>query len=275
MLASDKMVDAFLLKLILSFLVGGIWVAFATVLAEKFGTKLGGVIAGLPSTILLGLFFIGWTQTPSIAAQSAGIVPLAMGIYCLFIVAYILLYKLSFYLAISASTAIWLILTLSFVLLNLTSLVHSLTIFAVLLVFSYYILEKKLCIKSENKIYVRYTLPKLLFRGIISGTIVAFAAIMAKIGGPLLGGIFASFPAVSLSTMAITHFAYGKSLKESYSPAFMKVHMVSGAINVSIYAVAVRYSYEYFGLVYGTLISFGISLVSAYFVYLFVNKKMN
>ncbi len=269
------MADVFLLKLVLSFFVGGIWVTFATVLAEKFGTKLGGVIAGLPSTILLGLFFIGWTQTPVIAAQSAEIVPLVMGVYCLFIVVYILLYKLSFYLAISVSTMLWLILTLSVVLLNLNSLLYSVIIFAALLVGSYCILEKKLCIKSESKAYARCALSTLLFRGILSGTIIAFAVIMAKIGGPLLGGAFASFPAISLSTMVITHFAYGKSPKESYSPAFMKVHMVSGAVNVSIYSIAVRYSYAYFGLFYGTLISFATSLASAYFVYIFVNKKMN
>ena len=40
--------DIFFLKLALSFIVGGAWIALTTVLAEKFGTKLGGIFAGLP-----------------------------------------------------------------------------------------------------------------------------------------------------------------------------------------------------------------------------------
>ncbi|MFC1955801.1 DUF3147 family protein [Chloroflexota bacterium] len=34
--------------MVLSFIVGGTWIALVTVLAEKFGTKLGGIIAGFP-----------------------------------------------------------------------------------------------------------------------------------------------------------------------------------------------------------------------------------
>ena len=39
--------EPFTLKLILSFIVGAIWVTGATILAEKYGTKLGGVIVGI------------------------------------------------------------------------------------------------------------------------------------------------------------------------------------------------------------------------------------
>ena len=50
--------DIFFLKFALSIIIGGAWIALATVLAEKFGTKLGGVIAGLPSMTAAALFFI-------------------------------------------------------------------------------------------------------------------------------------------------------------------------------------------------------------------------
>ncbi|MCP4683701.1 MAG: DUF3147 family protein [Desulfobacterales bacterium] len=36
----------------LSFVVGGLWVAGTTFIAEYFGTKIGGIIGGLPSTIV-------------------------------------------------------------------------------------------------------------------------------------------------------------------------------------------------------------------------------
>ncbi len=45
--------NIFILKLVLSFIVGSLWITMGTVLAEKYGTKIGGLIAGLPSTILI------------------------------------------------------------------------------------------------------------------------------------------------------------------------------------------------------------------------------
>ncbi|MBN1224817.1 MAG: DUF3147 family protein, partial [Candidatus Aminicenantes bacterium] len=54
------MTKIFLIKLVLSFFVGGAWVAAATLIADKYGTKIGGIIIGLPSTLLVSLFFIGW-----------------------------------------------------------------------------------------------------------------------------------------------------------------------------------------------------------------------
>ena len=87
----NNMIDIFILKLILSFIVGSIWITLATIIAEKFGTKLGGVIAGLPSTVVIALFFIGWTQTPLIASQSTSMVPIVMGIGALFVMIYMIL----------------------------------------------------------------------------------------------------------------------------------------------------------------------------------------
>ncbi|MDI9559183.1 MAG: DUF3147 family protein, partial [Pseudomonadota bacterium] len=53
--------NIFVLKLILSFIVGSLWITMVTILAEKYGTRIGGLMAGLPSTILISLFFIAWT----------------------------------------------------------------------------------------------------------------------------------------------------------------------------------------------------------------------
>lgn len=264
------MIDTFLIKLILCFFVGSIWITLATIIAERFGTKLGGVIAGLPSTILIALFFIGWTQTPLIAYQATSIVPIIMGIDALFIVIYVLLSRYNFYLSILTSLITWFVLSLGLVFLKFSSFKLSIIGFIFLLALSFYILEKRSRILSESKKRIQYTFSHLLFRGLLSGTIITLAVVMAKIGGPLLGGTFASFPAVMLSTMIITYFAHGKT----FSSAVMKVLMVSGTVNVVIYAIAVRYFYLYLGLISGTLISFLISLMCGYLIYLFVNKKM-
>ena len=64
--------DPFVLKLVLTAFVGGSWVVLSTIIAERAGTKLGGVIAGLPSSSLIAFLFIGWTQSPQAAAQADG-----------------------------------------------------------------------------------------------------------------------------------------------------------------------------------------------------------
>ena len=264
------MTDIFLFKLILTFITGSVWVTLVTIIAEKSGTKLGGVVAGIPSTILIALFFIGWTQNPAFASECTTIIPIVMGFNSVFIVIYVLLARINFYLSITVSMLFWFTVSLGFVLLRFNNFTYSLIGSAILLIFSYYMLEKKLNIKSEGRKSVQYTFPQLLLRGIISGGITTFAVIMAKIGGPLLGGVFSIFPAVMLSTIIITYFAHGKS----FSFAVVKVLTISGVVNVVIYAIAVRYFYLYAGLVYGTLISFMISLTSGYLVYIFVKRRM-
>ena len=263
--------NIFLLKLILSFVIGGTWITIATILAEKFGTKIGGAIAGIPSTMVVALLFIGLTQSPIVASQSTTIIPIIIGIDSLFVLVYILLCRFNFYLSVLSSIILWFVLSFGLVLIKFNSLIYSLLSFAVLSAFSYLIIEKKLNIKSESRKKIKYSFSMLLFRAIFSGAIVLFSVLMAKISGPALGGIFAVFPAMMLSTIVITHFAHGKN----FSLAVMKSLMASGSVNPVVYAISIRYSYIYFGLMYGTLISFFISLISSYIVYIFVNKKMS
>lgn len=52
------MTDLFAVKLFLSFVVGAGWTVLGTVIGEKTGTRVGGPIAGLPSAIVMALFFI-------------------------------------------------------------------------------------------------------------------------------------------------------------------------------------------------------------------------
>ncbi len=263
--------DIFFLKLGLSFVVGGVWIALATVLAEKFGTKLGGIIAGLPSMTAVALFFIAWTQTPLIASRATTIMPIAMGVNALFVLVYSLLARYGFWLSLAAALALWFGLSSGLVLLEFDNLVLSLVGFITLLSFSFFILEKKSGIVSEGKKDVHYTSRQLIFRGIFSGTIVAFAVLMGKVGGPLWGGVFSIFPAVYISIIFITHLAHGKS----FSLATVKVVMLSGLINVGVYVVTARYSYLHLGLLWGTLLPYLASLCSTSLLYYYVIKKIS
>ena len=262
--------QTFLLKIFLSFIIGGIWITFATIIAERFGSKLGGVLAGIPSTVIISLFFIGWTQSPIIASKATTVVPIIMGIDALFVVVYALLRNRNIYIALGGALLFWGCSSFILALVKFNSFLISLIGFTVFVTLSYFILEKWNSFPSESKKYTKYTMPVLLIRGILSGSIIAFAVIMAKVAGPLLGGMFSAFPAVMLSTMIITYFSHGTN----FSIAVLKIITVSGPVNVLAYAVAVRYLYGSVGLLWGTLISFVISLISSFLVYQFVKRKM-
>ncbi|MEE8420088.1 MAG: DUF3147 family protein [Dehalococcoidales bacterium] len=262
--------DVFFLKLVLSFIIGGAWITLATVLAEKFGTRLGGVIAGLPSTTAVALFFIAWTQTPLIVSEATTIIPLAMGANALFVLAYSLLVRYSFWLSLAAALGLWFALSFGLVLLKFDNFPLSLAGFVVLLAFVYFILEKKSGITSEGKKDMRYTGRQLIFRAIFSGIMIAFAVLMGKVSGPLWGGIFSIFPAVYISIIFITHLAHGKS----FSLAILKVVMLSGQVNVIIYVIAARYTYLHLGLFWGTFFPYLASLASTCLLYYYVTKKV-
>ena len=258
----------FLFQLVISFFVGSLWITGATLLAERFGSKIGGVIAGMPSSIVIALFFIGWTQTPLAASQATVVVPLIMGIDGLFILAYAVIVRQSFLLALLAALVVWVCLSFALILVHFHDFGLSLIGFLLLLLFSYVVMEYGLRITSLAGRKASLSVSNILIRGLISGVIITLAVAFAKLGGPLVGGVFASFPAVFLSTMILTYFAQGPE----FSVSVMKTLLISGTINTTVYASAVRFLYPPLGLLGGTISSFLLSLVSIFLVFLLVKK---
>ena len=75
----------------------------------------------------------------------------------------------------------------------------------------------------------------------------------------------------SISTIIITHRTGGME----FSRAVAKALMVSGLINVVLYAIAVRYLYVWMGLVYGTAIALLFSCITGYLTYLFIRGRLS
>ncbi len=261
--------DPFVLKVLLSFIVGGLWTIVATVLADKYGTKIGGFIAGLPSTILLGLFFIAWTQNPRAAVEATTMVPIVGGIGYLFLAVYAYLVRKSLYRALIFSFLLWFMLVFWLVRGHFSNYPVSLFSYCLALVLSW-LLEYPLQIKSLPGQKIKYTPKIILLRSLLSGSIIALAVWLAKIGGPLLGGAFATFPAMFTSMLLITYFAQGPV----FSAALTKSLMLS-SITVIIYSMGVRFTYLPLGIIWGTSISMLISFISGLFIYRFAIKKLS
>jgi hypothetical protein len=262
--------NIFILKLILSFLISGVWVTLATQFAEKYGTKIGGIITGLPSTALLSLFFIGWTQTPSVSVEATTIIPIIGAVNALFLLVYISLVRKNFWLALYSCFLAWSGLSLFFVLTDFHNFLLSIAIYVVVAALSFLHIEKGIKVKSERPSPVKNSLKILIFRGLFSGTIIVLAVTMGKIAGPLFGGMFAMFPAMFTGTLLITYFSHGSL----FSSAMMKVALLS-ASSVVLYAILVRYTYIPLGLFFGTLVSILISYSYAYIIHIVLVKRIS
>lgn len=252
----------FILKLLLSFLIGGSWVILSTVFADKFGSKIGGLITGLPSTVIFSLLFLAWTQSPHFAVQATTVSPISFGIGTLFVLSYIILVKKNIWTALIVSFLIWFILAIALVLINFNNYSLSLISYLISFIIFFISVEYILKIKSIKGKKIIFTSKNIFLRGFLSGFIIAIAVIMGKIGGPIFGGIFSGFPAVFTSTMLITYFSQGAD----FSIATMKSSALSIVSGV-IYSIVVRFTYIPLGILYGTILAIAISLLNGVLVY--------
>jgi hypothetical protein len=259
----------FLLKLFLSFTLGGFWVVLATVLADKLGPKVGGLVSGLPSTVALGLFFLAWTQSTGAAVQAAAVVPLVAGINSLFLANYVYWVRQNVRLAVLSSLALWFVLAAALVSARFDDFAVSLIGFGFLFLLSFYLMERVFKIVSVRGKVLRHAPRLILARALGGGLAVSLAVYLGKVGGPLWGGVFSTFPAMFISTMLVTYFAHGPA----FSAGVMKNAMLSGT-SVVVYAVAVRTAYPLIGLGAGTLVSLLVSLGSGWAIYRGVIRRV-
>lgn len=260
---------AFWFKLGLSFIVGGAWVSLSTLAAERYGSKIGGLIGGLPSTVVVTLLFIGLTQTVSAASEATLLVPLAMGINGFFIIVFILTARRGLLPSLLLALLTWFILASVLIAIDIQHFYVSITGWIALVLICFLIIERWLKIPSQMKVRVPYTPAQIIFRGLFGGTIIAFAVLMGKLGGPVYGGIFATFPAIFLSTLVITY----RSAGVEFSQAVARSLITSGMITVPIYAILARYLFAWSGLIYGTAIALLLSYCSGYLTYLYMRAQ--
>lgn len=261
---------SFWLKLGLSFIVGSLWVTLTTWSAEKFGSKVGGLIGGLPSTVVIALLFIGVTQSPQVAAQATTVMPFAQGLNGLFVLTFMVLVQYGLWAGILGSVIVWMLQSTALYLLDIHNFWISLAGWLALLAVCYWLLERKMQIRSQGKVKVRYAAGQMAWRAVFGGAVIAWAVLMGKLGGPLLGGIFGSFPAMFLSTLVIT----SQSIGAGFARSIGKSLLVSGLINVPVYEIAVRLLYPSAGLAYGTIAALLISLFTGFLTYQLMKTRL-
>lgn len=241
----------FLQQLGLSILVAGVWITAATMLSERMGTKVGGMLGNLPSTILTSLLFIGITQSPEFVAETTRTVPLGMFLSTLFLFTFISLAKRGLLIALPASLSAWVILA------GLSSFFQDTPRIAWILLYSaaalgtYLLAEKVLNIPSLGKINKRYSMAQILFRALFAGSVVGASVVIARAGSPFWAGIFASFPAMMLSAMVILT----RSAGAPFARATGKI-MLLASTNIVVYSLVASLSFPALGIWWGTLVAY-------------------
>jgi uncharacterized membrane protein (GlpM family) len=248
------MVFDFFLHLILAFAVGSLWVTVITIVAEKKGSVLGGILGGLPSTSAFSFFFIGINQSSDAAVQATTVFPLVFGVTSAYLFFFAFFAQKGFGRGISVSLLIWFAISGLIVASGLRDFALSLGGGAVLSVLTYYCFAKRLRLQNLKGEERLYKIHEIMFRGVGAGTLVALSVLLSQIGGPILGGIAAAFPAVFTSTLIILN----KSKGTEFSRAVTKPLVMSGILTIIPFSVAVRYLYPSFGVWLGTLVSYAL-----------------
>lgn len=261
----------FILQLLLTFAVGSAWIYFTVHAGLRFGSKTSGFIAGLPSTALLSFFFIGYTQSAEAASSATSVFPISMGITGTFLLVFAWLAKRGFYFAILTAILAWFVLSFLVKWLHPMHFGLNLVIYSISMVFVFFLFENYLKIRSISDSKSSIQGKHIMARSLFGGIIIMLTVLIAKKGGPVMGGIFAGFPAMFITTLVISFKIQGIE----FSRAMTKTLLVTGMITLAIYAVAIKYLYLSIGLYSGTLLAIFISALSGFLTFRYILPKLS
>lgn len=250
--------DALLLRLLLSFAIGGTWVTLATEVTIRYGARVGGIVAGFPSIVVFSLAFIGWTQSTGAAVDATTALPLTLG----FTAAYPLVYSAlarehRFSTALLFSLAFWgatASVATVFVIKAGVSFAESVTGFLVVWALAYFFLSRKIRLSASVR-GIELSAFDWVWRFALAGGMVVGAILLSASLGPIAGGAFASFPAIVSSTIFIVSRVEGVEASRGLGTPIM----FSTILTVVPYVAVARFAFPLFGILGGTLAGYAVA----------------
>ena len=174
----------FLTRVLLSFLIAGSWIAIATLLTERMGSKLGGLITNLPSNILISLIFIAITQGVDFVKQAVPGIPIGMLIDTFFLLVFIILLKYSLLLSIIGSLLTWFMMAIIAAIIKYDQLIPNIILYLLVTMVTFILLEKAFKIPSSSKSSKKYSWKQILLRALFAGGVVASVVFISSILHP-------------------------------------------------------------------------------------------
>ncbi|MBN1150401.1 DUF3147 family protein [candidate division WOR-3 bacterium] len=243
------------MKIAFSFFVAGFWISFTTALAERLGSKTGGLVSNLPSNILVSFVFIALAKNTNYVRNASVSVPVGMTIDTLFLVVFTLFLRFGLATAIISSLVLWFSAAYISCSISLHNYGLNLIIYLAVTGVSFLILEKALKIRSKPGDLKRYSCSQIFFRAFFAGSVVSTVVALSEFLGPQSIGIIATFPAVLLSTMVILTVSRGNEFARSTAKI-----LVLSSTNIIVYIFSVYLTYPVIGIIFGTIVSFAVSL---------------
>jgi uncharacterized membrane protein (GlpM family) len=248
-----------LLEVILPFVFSFGIVILITMLAERFGTKIGGIAGTLPTTIVIAFLFIALNRGISFATHSVSIAVAEMAINVLFLATFAALSTRSLPTALIGSFSLWTFFTVLLYIADFTAILIPIILFAVAVAGCLWFLEKHQHVASQPQICMKYTYGKILLRGLLAGFVIAAAVSLSNLS-IALSGILAMFPVIFLSTMLISYLEHGPLFTKALAKS-----LIFGSPSVVAYGAAIYFLYPLAGILTGTIgaviISVAVSLV--------------
>lgn len=244
-----------MLKVFISFIAAGIWIGGATLIAERLGSQRGGLIANLPSTVLIALIFVALVNNAGFAAQATRAIPMGMTIDTVFLLVFIILLDKGLVKAVFISLLTWLMLAFIAGLIQYSNTALNILMYVLVAAASFLILEYRFRIPHQARHRKKFTVSNSLIRALFAGSVVAGTTVVSAFAGTYWVGLFSTFPAVMLSSMVILSLNRGRE----FARATGKI-MILSSTNIIIYALAVSLTYPGLGIFPGTVASFGLSV---------------
>lgn len=252
-------------SIILFSLFAGIVAILVTLVIEKFGGLVGGVLGTIPSTIIPAAAGVYLIDGQSGLLSSMSIVPLAMLVNGLFLGVWIILPKyISNYKNPLIITTIVSILTwafFAFIALNIASFSQASDIsspmlglvglFCLALVAIFFNIKTRPSPKGDNKVPVLI----LSIRGVAAAIAIGTALVLAQIGQPLIAGLASAFPAIFLTSMVALWISQGITV-----PQGAAAPMMLGGASVAVYSLVVMWSIPSHGIILGSTIAWFLSV---------------
>ena len=256
-------------NLLLSFLVGGLWIAGAARVAELCGPRLGGFLAGLPSTSVAAFLFIGISDGTPRVAEAAALFPLPFSVNALFLGAFVLASRRSLAGGLAAALLTWLGAEALIVLWapRDSGLALGVWLAVVAGTTALVIFRKRPFVPPSR---VRPGFGELLLRAALSGLVVAGAVLASRAGGAVFGAIFAAFPAVYTMTLLLT----GRSSGTAFARAAVMPLLLSGLLNCGVFALVLAETALPLGLAGGLAVAWAASLLAAALSYSLLSKRL-
>ena len=126
---------------------------------------------------------------------------------------------------------------------------------------------------SAGKTKPRHTKHIFLIRFVCTGSVVALAVLMGQLGVPIMSGMLAAFPVLTIASLIAVQRDEGSG--GTIQARGMTMSMTVSIMVISIpYSVAVHYLYPSIGIIYGTVVSFAVAIAIGIPYYFFVEDRL-